>query len=621
MESLPVELIYRIIDYLAPRDIAILQLVSKRLLNIARDNRLWRERCYRSSFTYHNGCFSNVSIPKTAGANEVAGTIPAPDQNTEPVVRTAAQWDPSYEEEDTNWYAEYVARHAPMSFQWLEEPLAPINECDESDDDDDEDRSLYCGTLEVKGMGLYKDRSYGYSDKVVGPLDDGSVCIWDLNKSIYRRDRMSRGRVSALSRAGLLSSDSSSGELQGSGGDANLHFIGAGDCVSIDSTRQRAYIAVGTNLKEIDLNTLQVIESRKYPWSIFALSQEVADYDAPLTVATTLSLNIYDSRCPTSDAGGNRAFHTSDPSSTATSKSRLCAPLPPDNGCSALLFQPGPLSVTHTPLPDTNSIILAGRFPSILLYDRRFFPRLQGAAYSGARLCSSTALPASPWRYIPGNREWSGYYTVVACGEYNGRGSLEIFALSAMSQSDYSSSGVPASLEKQSVFQNRQSASCSKLLSVASHGTRIVYSDADGNIKWVERDARTPVRTWNINTQPIFLRRGVDTADLDPFHGTTEHRVFIRRRNYEEGTDVVRKILPTGEELENDEVLVWTGDRIGRLRFSPVPDQDRHEGDRRRRQADSELARREREFAVAMEQSLRAHTYQLNWMSRFGFEH
>lgn len=570
-------------------------------------------------------------VSKATGANDAA-TEASQDQNAEPVIHSAAQWDPSYEGEDTNWYAEYVNRHAPMSFQWLEDPHAPADESDRSDEDEDEydgDMLWSSDTPEVKGMGLLKDWSYDGSDKIVAPLDDGSICLWDLNRSMHREDRLLRGRVSGLSNAGLLTAESLSGDCSASGGKLNsLHFVGVGDCVSIDSARQRAYVAVGTNLREVDLQTLQMISSRKYPWSIFALSQETSDYDAPLTVATTLSLNLYDSRRPTSDVGENQPLHIH--SSSNTTKARLCAPLPPDDSHFASLFQPGPLSVSHTPLPDMNSIILAGRFPSILLYDRRSFPRLQGAAHSGARLCSSVAISTPPQQHPPASNDYSGHHTVVACGEYNGRGSLEVFAVSAMSQLDYGRNGVPATLEKQSVYKNRQSASRSKLLSVASHGTRLVYSDAEGNIKWVERDARTPVRSWNINTQPI-IERDPDAADFNPSRGA-EHRVFTRNRARDEGTDVVRKILPTGEELENDEILVWTGDRIGRLRFSPISDRNWPEDDEsvrsimgnrgprhRRRRPSTDETRREKEYANAMEQSLRAHAYQLSRMPQFGF--
>jgi len=63
----------------------------------------------------------------------------------------------------------------------------------------------------------------------------------------------------------------------------------------------------------------------------------------------------------------------------------------------APLYQPGPLSILHLSSSgddwDGNGdIYVAGRFPSILNYDRRYFPKLRGTIHSGARLCSMAAL-------------------------------------------------------------------------------------------------------------------------------------------------------------------------------------------------------------------------------------
>lgn len=594
--------------------------MSKHLSIVARDNGLWRARCWESSFTYKNGHSPDVILPQNAGAEHARQ---ASDESHGRVVRTAAQWDPSDGRKYVNWYAEYLDRCAPIFFQWFEEPRRSVNDSDEAS----RDRAwpVISDALEAKGIGLFKDRSYGYSDRVISPLEDGSICIWDLNHSVCGTERRSRGRVAGLSNAGLLMQNSSQAAPSTSA-DSPLNFTSMGDCVSIDSTRQRAYVAVGANLNEVDINTLQTVSSQKYPWSIFALSQELQDYDAPLTVATTLSLNLYDSRCSASDISGNHILRV-DARSDST-KSRLCAPLPADGNDFASLCQPGALSVTHTPLPNINSILIAGRFPSVLLYDRRFFPRLQGAAHSGARLSGSIAIPASPQRHLSGSQDWTGFHTVVTCGEYNGRGSLELYGLSAISQSEDYEARDPPRLEKNSVFQNRQSASRSKLLSVASHGTRLAYSDANGNISWVERDARTPVRSWNINKATPDRGEGhVGSITAAPQLPSSSPASW-------DGGDVIRKILPTGEELDDDEMLVWTGSRIGRLRFSKF---DEYDGDAhldargdadgaasrtlraRQTQESDENQRLERDYMVAMDRSLRSHTDQLSWMPHLGF--
>jgi hypothetical protein len=427
------------------------------------------------------------------------------------------------------------------------------------------------------------------------------VCVWDLNRSAQRHDRIFRGQLAGLSNPGILQAQFA----RDSGG---TEFIGVGDCVSIDSARSRAYIAVGTKLNDVDLNTLQVVSSRKYGWSIFALSQETPEYDAPLTVATTLSLDLYDPRCARPDT--NPVLLHGDPR-LSSQKSRLCAPLPPDGTDFASLFQPGPLSVLHPPAPNINSILLVGRFPSVLLYDRRCFPRIHSAIYSGGRLCGSTAIPGPPQRPISAVDGWTNSHTVVTCGEYNGRGSLELYALSAETQSDDYTNAPHPTLGKDSVFQNRQSAARSKILSVASHGTRLVYSDADGMITWVERDARTPVRSWNINLGPHTGREAQHGALRDS-PATNGH---TRRRS----ADVARKILPTGGDLDKDELLAWTGDRIGTLQFSSRAHYDAEGStDDMGRHIDSERHHRQREYEAAMDMSLRAHLDQLNWMSSFG---
>src|SRR3954466_765295 len=53
-------------------------------------------------------------------------------------------------------------------------------------------------------------------------------------------------------------------------------------------------------LVEVDLNTLTVVETKWFPWTITAISG--ADATVPLTVGTTHTLHLYDSRSP---AGNN----------------------------------------------------------------------------------------------------------------------------------------------------------------------------------------------------------------------------------------------------------------------------------------------------------------------------
>jgi hypothetical protein len=106
------------------------------------------------------------------------------------------------------------------------------------------------------------------------------------------------------------------------------------------------------------------------------------------------------------------------------------------------------------------------------------------------------------------------------------------------------------------------------------------------------------------------------------------------------GADVARKILPIGGDITDDEVLIWTGERIGRVRFSQNRDRLGYdEGDSsdeeeqaaqeeevvdgvssltsrcQRRKADEY---RQREYAETMRRALWKHTEELYWLASLG---
>lgn len=554
--------------------------------------------------------------------------------------RAAASWDPTFEDEEVDWYSEYIARNGPIAFNWMQQPFTKGSEGGRKH------------SREIKGLGLLQDWSSTRQNRVVAPLDDGSICIWDLNHSHYIGAETTKGKVLGISSPGLLTADYSRRKDDALSKLA-LEFINLGECVSVDSIRRRAYMAVGNALNEVDLDTLRVVSQQRYPWSIFALSQE-SDYSVPLTLATTLGLHIYDCRLsvPEEDEAISlrcekmTVTHTADSQLYSRPDSsflylhpngqpprRIRSPGPSDKGVDyAPLFQPGPLSVLHPPAPHVNTILLAGRFPSILTYDRRFFPRLQSSVHSGGRLCALASVPA-PQFPVFSNPMWSDTHNVVACGEYNGRGSLELYSLTSSSSA---SDGGPTDMSSKlyTVYRNRQSAARSKLLSVASHGTRIVYSDADGNTKWVERDGRVDVRRWNINSdrpQTRQSRSGTENPEaVSEEHEDTDGATGLwssLTTESQANNEVARKILPTGGNLTGDELLLWTGDRIGRLRFS-VPGEPAEEDDddisideevdeiareemRRRR-------RHEREYEGMMRKALEGQANEVRWMGGLG---
>jgi hypothetical protein len=212
-------------------------------------------------------------------------------------------------------------------------------------------------------------------------------------------------------------------------------------------------------------------------------------------------------------------------------------------------------------------------------------------------------------------------HSVVACGEYNGRGSLELYNLQSSSKDPDTSNPSERSSRLTPMYKNRQSAASSKLLSVASHGNRLVYSDSEGNIKWVERNGRAEVRRWNINT----------SQPHDPSH---PRGLWPSSGPQNQNNEVARKVLPTGGNLSGDELLVWTGERIGRIRFSIPADHDvgaedeeddwfmHAEVDEETRESMRKKHRdeweKERRYEEAMRQALERQADEVRWMGTDG---
>ncbi|KAH8723267.1 hypothetical protein GQ44DRAFT_774315 [Phaeosphaeriaceae sp. PMI808] len=540
MKNLPDEIILHIVAYLEPAELVKLQYVSHQLLNLSRDNNLWRTLCFSHSITErrrrHLEATSDID-PRLAelidAANNISNAFDRSVHNPHAPSATVQQernrekrwealrtnWDPSYPDEKVNWYQDFIQRHAPQRMSWFQ---------DAGDGGKDEDEVRH----EATGSGILFN-SDGFADKLVAPLDDGSISIWDANASSERR-----GRVIAKSNVGLLSN-------RGPGLDHDtiisqscsiMTETGAVECVSIDSKLQKAFFAVQNNLNEVDLNTLQVVSRTPYPFPITALSE--AHHRTPLTVGTNGTVHLHDPRQPPPTAPPSTQYELiggPDPSF-----SRLQTG---DFATHHTLSQPGALSILHLPTArdwDGNGDIwVAGRFTSLLNFDRRFFPRLRGTVHSGARI---SCLSSIPYPFIPQSLRTSypaahlaaakltPAHTLVAAGEYRGKGSLELYSLSSDPRRAILSTDNRTTRNAQSLYLNRQTAGRSKLLSVAPHGTRLVFSDGDGNLKWVERDGTTPVRQLNISD---FETRGKGiSAHTPPNDG-------------EGDDDIVQKILPS----------------------------------------------------------------------------
>lgn len=77
---------------------------------------------------------------------------------------------------------------------------------------------------------------------------------------------------------------------------------------------------------------------------------------------------------------------------------------------------------------------------------------------------------------------------------------------------------------------------------------------------------------------------------------------------------MVRKILPTDANLTGDELLIWTGERIGRLRFSHDEDLESEEEE----EGDQEERRREQEYSRMIRRALERQADEVRWMGRLG---
>jgi len=388
---------------------------------------------------------------------------------------------------------------------------------------------------------------------------------------------------------------------------------GAVECVAVDNHAEKGYFAVQSLLHEIDLNTLQLTSTKQYPWPITALSE--ASDGIPVTVGTNWTVHLHDPR--------DSASATAD----RTGKGELIGGSLYSH---ASLEQPGPLSIFHENGigAEGSSIWVAGRFTSMLNYDRRFFPRLLGTIHSGARIASLSSLlyplvprsldllrnPEATVASLQEARSQPGT-TILAAAEYKGKGSLELYGLPRVQP-----------------YQNRQTASASKLLSVAPHGGRIVFSDGDGNLKWLERDGFSHVRTFNIND--VIAEDG-SAANQD----ASAYGIWSSTASEMPGQgDIVQKIIPTQAvaslcsassssnraDANQSNLLLWTGDgRLGMLAFgraNPLGEDDWHDALEGPAESAEQKAKQdaERQYGMAMRRALERNADEVRFVRGLG---
>jgi hypothetical protein len=516
------------------------QYLCRRFLPLCRDDNLWKLECFDASRAESRrrrlridpsntqlhtlrSAFNQLSGQPSQSSAQSSAPKLSPAAETQ---RAFANWDPSYGSETVNYYDEYIHRHAPVNIGWLSMP---------GDD-----------SLEATGLGLLQDHE-GDSQHLAASLDDGSVCIWDVRPR-YTGSELSQGRIVGKSSPGLLSGGSRANQSREEA-KAIMTETGAVESVSIDNDRKRGYFAQNSTLVEIDLGTLQVISQETFSFPIAALSQA---RDSSLVVGTNWTVHIHDPR---------------NKSRSAVNSALQCEIIGGPASSHASLSQPGPLSILDR--VQDESIWIAGRFTHLLNYDRRFFPKVRGTVHSGGRISCITEKSRP---YVPRSLDLlqdptisiSDVYaaknapgsTILAAGEYKGKGSLEFYGLAP----SRSGSVITES------YRNRQTAASTRLLSVAAHGNSTVFSDGDGNLKWVERDGMTTIRTYNIND-------AVDAPSFNQAQSTAQGPDDERSQG-----DIVQKILPLQPstrswssqrpDVNQSDLVLKTGDgRIGVLGF------------------------------------------------------
>ncbi|OAA54449.1 F-box domain containing protein [Cordyceps fumosorosea ARSEF 2679] len=617
-DELPDEILLQIIAYLEPYHITRLQLVSRKLQELCLDDELWKQHCFDDSPWYLQLLSRRGSAPTFFGlatdgygvqdgahdVQDVVSPTESPDRVVLPPVPTTvdskhrrwqriqdlANWDPSFPTERVSWCDEYIQRYAPACISWLQTPRM-------------RDRGMEA-IIESRGVALYHPHDGNDGDGTmlaVSPLDDGSVCLWDIKGT-----RGKQGSIIGRSKPDILFIDGPSGQNQRR---SKRIDTGVTECVSVGHRNNRAFFAVQSHLIEVDLHCLEVVSRQSFEWSITTMS--AANEGLPLTVGTSLGIHLHDSRARSmiaSDSSERIEWNGSDVYKSIFDP----RPLPPY----ASLSQPTPISILHLPKPGSHSqisddIYVSGRFTNILHYDRRKFPAIVGSIYSGGLIKSLAAVPYPystvdyevrrqgefPVEQISRIKRTNGGVTMVAGGAYKLKGSLEMYGLSSAVHSNERATLQNASMK------NRQTAASSTILSLTTHGTRIAFSDGSGLIKWFERDGVTECR-----------RHKIGSCDAK------ENNLFASS----ERGEIARKIVSTkscagqdGLNNKNNNILFWTGERLGMLSFTTAPMYQSEDFEEKNEEAAVEDEKRQR-YADKMREALERQTDEIRLMSRFG---
>ncbi|KAK5069289.1 hypothetical protein LTR64_008416 [Lithohypha guttulata] len=654
MSDLPDEIWIQIFDYIDSEQLLRIQSVCRRLRRVARDARLWRAKCFEKApsavhaFKANEDSLSELlnslsltqagSTPQPSSSNDVARSAVGMSRRAQAI----ANWDYTDGRERIDWYSEYMARHAPLHMEWAQ-----------SSD-----------TTEIKNVALFDDQQ-----KVIGATEDGNIRIWDIQQTANGRRSF---HESFRSHDNLLYAGFEVDSPSSSSTPMQQPTIGnAVDSILVHHSGTKVYVAVEDRLNEIDLNTMAVVSQQKWAWNITAISQQSSDESAVM-VGTSYTLNMYDPRTILRNQSQNndekvdvdlqerntvflpnyaKSWLASQPRSGPRRRQVSMRARVPTSGISRPVYtsrradpevyapvEPGPQTILHR---GPNDIVVAGRMPSILFYDKRSFPKLESVIHSGARLSSLTSLEYPP----RGATSLTADATLIAAGEYHGRGSLELYELphtrltdpqatydvppaqdtdsepALPSTDDAGESSRTTATSEPFSYRNRQSSSSAKLLSVVTQGSRIVYSDTEGGIKWVERDGRGLARRWNINSYEYTHAGGAVVGD----YVARKMLTFSSDEQYTSGS-------LAGMKRGDGDILIWTGTHIGLVTnkvkwtvhdeliaaFEEKMSLDESAQGQSSMRSAEESRRQEEEYARIMRRALERQADERRFLARFG---
>ena len=343
-----------------------------------------------------------------------------------------------------------------------------------------------------------------YGQSLITAFGDGSIGIYNI-PNYFQRAKTKTVSLAARSKPSTLHKEDSPYE------------IGTyTENISVDDFDHRTYVAWGSTVTGVDNVSLAQVSISKYIRPVTAMSSFRPRTST--TVATSSGLYLHDPR--------NR----SDP--------RLVT----DTISHGL---PDILAILHR---GSHTVHVAGRFPSIVTYDRRFMSRVHSTIWTGARTVQSLA-EVPPSIQCPQG-------AILAAGACKGR-KPAILELHPVDATSFTNDDIPS---KYSPRIDLAAPISRSLLYAVPHGNRIVHSDVQGRLTWRERGRGTSSKV-----------RHCEPAQPNSVQSAT-----------------VRKIMLLGNDLHDPraDLALWDTDQavcvagFGARRFGEdFSEQEDHEGE------------------------------------------